>query len=25
MKHVGFMGGISLVELGFASEMIDFF
>jgi hypothetical protein len=24
MKHVGFMGGSSLVELGDASEMIDF-
>lgn len=24
MKHIGFMGGSSLVELGTASEMIDF-
>jgi len=24
MKHVGFMGGSSLVELGFSSDMIDF-
>lgn len=24
MRHIGFMGGSSLVELGTASEMIDF-
>lgn len=25
MKHVGFIGGSSMVELGFPSEMDDFF
>lgn len=25
MKHVGFIGGRSIVELGFPSEMDDFF